>query len=206
MNGAELIPTKICRYLLDLPDQNGYVPVDDNNRPRVKLAKYLWYDEPNPLGKPLPTVEEKLSMLFDSNNPVLDTNELKALHPKLYRLYPIQYWGPSQLIAQTTLKVYVGRVIPSSGISAQIGINFEIMVNVNLENGLKTDAIAKSYAIETALISALNGVNIGGVGVMTFNRYEHIESGSTTIYDDEGVNVGRLLRMSMNWMESGEGI
>ena len=206
MNGAEQIPTKICRYLLDLPDEKGYTPIDDNDRPRVRLAKYLWYDEPNPLGKTLPTVEEKLSMLFDGEHPVLDTDELKKLHPKLYRLYPLQYWAQSQLIAQTTLKVYIGRVIPTSGMSAQIGVNFEIMVNVNLENGLKTDAIAKTYAMETALISALNGVNIGGVGVMVFNRYEHIESGSTAIYDDEGVNVGRLLRMSLNWMESDEEI
>ena len=49
LRGAEEIPAKILRYLLDLPDWKGYQPVDDNSRPRVRLAKYLYYDDANPL-------------------------------------------------------------------------------------------------------------------------------------------------------------
>ena len=39
--GAEKIPKKIVNYLLDLPDRNGYTPVDDNARPRVRQIKYI---------------------------------------------------------------------------------------------------------------------------------------------------------------------
>lgn len=88
MQGTEEIPYQILQYLLDLPDANGYVPVDDNNRPRVRLAKYLWYDGAQPLSQPLPTVQEKLSMLFDGDSPVPNTDEQKTAHPKGYRLYP----------------------------------------------------------------------------------------------------------------------
>ena len=40
-DGAELIPYQILSYLMDMEDANGYVPVDDNARPRVRLMKYL---------------------------------------------------------------------------------------------------------------------------------------------------------------------
>mgnify|MGYP003300989585 CR=1 FL=1 len=52
LKGAEEIPYKILMYLLDLPDRHGYEPVDDNSRARVRLIKYLYYDEPNPLARP----------------------------------------------------------------------------------------------------------------------------------------------------------
>ena len=113
MQGTEEIPYQIIQYLLDLPDATGYAPTDDNTRPRVRLAKYLWYDGPRPLSNPLPTAQEKLSLLFDGDNPVLNTDEQKADHPKGYRLYPQKYWGYSQLDAQTTLKCYMGRTIPA---------------------------------------------------------------------------------------------
>ena len=74
MEGAEEIPLKIIRYLLDLPDSAGYIPVDDNSRPRVRLAKYLWYEGVNPLNNPLPTPAQKLSLLFDGENPEVNTD------------------------------------------------------------------------------------------------------------------------------------
>lgn len=77
LRGAETLPHKLLTYLMDLPDANGYEPVDDNSRPRVRLAKYLWYDGANPLANPLPSVEEKRSMLFDPYNPDINTDELK---------------------------------------------------------------------------------------------------------------------------------
>ena len=75
MQGTEEIPYQIIQYLLDLPDATGYAPTNDNTRPRVRLAKYLWYDGPRPLSHPLPTAQEKLSLLFDGDNPVLNTGE-----------------------------------------------------------------------------------------------------------------------------------
>ena len=37
--GSELIPDKLIRYLMDLPDAYGYQPADDNTRPREKQMK-----------------------------------------------------------------------------------------------------------------------------------------------------------------------
>lgn len=52
--GAEEIPHKLLTYLMDLPLPDGYEPVDDNTRPRVRLMKYLWHDGAKPLGERCP--------------------------------------------------------------------------------------------------------------------------------------------------------
>ena len=201
--GAEEIPYKILMYLMDLPDRNGYEPIDDNTRPRVRLAKYIWYDGGNPLGEPLPTPSQKLSMLFDGDNPVLDTETLKAQHPQGYRLYAQTYWGQSQTQAQTTIKCHIGRVIPLSPFKAMIGLTFEIACNVNIEANTRLTAYARSYAIEQCILESLSGVNITGIGTVSFSRVDHGDNGSRPIWDS-GTNVGRELKMSMCWMESTE--
>lgn len=202
MDKAAEIPRIICRYLMDLPDANGYAPVDDNSRPRVRLAKYLWYDCQNPLGQPLPTPQEKLSMLFDGKQPDINTDVQKSEHPQGYRIYPLSYWGQSQNEAQAILKCYIGRVVPQTPFKTNIGVTFDIMVNVNYETTMGVGTLSRGYAIETSIISALNGVNITGVGTVVFDRIAHGDSGSYMICDDVGVNIGRRLNMSICWMES----
>lgn len=199
--GAEYIPYKLLMYLLDLPDKHGYEPVDDNNRPRVRLAKYLWYDGARPLSQALPTPAQKLSLLFDGEEPVLETDEQKANHPKGYRLFWQVFWGQSQTEAKTLLKCYLGRVLPVDENIAKIGIVFEILSNVNLESNTRTDAYERSYAIEQCIVEALAGVNIAGIGVVDFSRMSHTDNGSRPIADS-GTVVGRELHMSLTWAES----
>ena len=199
LDGAEEIPLKVIRYLLDLPDRNGYTPVDDNSRPRVRIAKYLWHEGANPLGQPLPTPTQKLSLLFDGDEPDINSDEQKAKHPKGYRIFPQEYWGQSELTAKVVLKVFMARTIPVSPFETKLGIAFQIMVNSNLENTTRTDAYSRAYALETSLISALNGVNIAGVGTVQFNRRAHIDNGSSPMHDN-GTHVGRYLHMSIDWM------
>lgn len=199
--GMEEIPYKLLIYLLDLPDQNGYYPVDDNSRPRVRLAKYLWYDGANPLQNPLPSADQKRSLLFDPDNPVLDTDEQKAKHPKGYRLVWQKLVGQSQVEAETEIKCYFARVISNSDYVDSIGIRFEISVNVNHETNLKTNAYERSVNIEQCIREALNGVNITGIGVVKFSRMDHIDNGSGYLYD-YGTNVGRYLHCSIDWAES----
>lgn len=201
--GEEKLPKKIVNFLLDLPDRWGYAPVDDNARPRVRLMKYLCYDGADPLAQTLPGTEEKLSIVFDGEAPILDTEEQKKKHPKGYRLYPLEYWGQAQTMAQTVLKVYIGRVIPQSAFTAAIGIYFDILCNYGHETTTRTDDYARSLNIEQCLVEALNGVNIGGAGVMSFDRSAHPDNGSRAIYD-EGTNVGRRLHMSLAWADSDE--
>ena len=198
--GADEIPLKVITYLLDLPDANGYIPMDDNARARVRLAKYLWHEGANPLSKPLPTPQEKLSLVFDGDHPDLNTDEEKAKHPKGYRLFPQVYWYPTELDAKIILKCFIGRVYAVSDYRATIGLTFEILVNSNLEATTRSDAYSRAYAVECALIEALNGVNIAGVGAISISRPSHIENGSYTLHDN-GTHVGRSLHLSIDWME-----
>ena len=199
--GMERIPYQIINYLMDMPDKNGYQPIDDNKRPRTRLAKYLWYDGANPLSNPLPTPAEKLSMLYDGEEPVLNSDEQKERHPKGYRLYPVAYWGQSELLAQTTLKVYLGRIIPIDNLSARIGLIFEIICNTNQDTTTRTDAYSRCVDIEQCILEALHGVNITGIGVVNFARMNHANNGSRPFHG-EGTVVARELHMSIDWMES----
>ena len=67
----------------------------------------------------------------------------------------------------------------------------------------RTTAYSKIYAMECALIEALHGVNIAGVGTVEFNRYSHPEAGSRA-YADEGTHISRVINMSIDWQESRE--
>lgn len=202
MAGAEEIPMKILRYLLDLPDAAGYVPADDNSRPRVRLAKYLWHEGANPLGQALPTPAEKLSLLFDGGAPELNTDEQKRRHPKGYRIFPQIYWEPVELEAQVLLKCYIGREIPVSPYLDKIGLVFEILVNANLEGTTRTDAYSRAYAVEKCLVGALHGVSIAGIGTVNYARSAHTDNGSGPLHDN-GTHVGRILYLSIDWMEGG---
>lgn len=201
--GIENIPRKIVEYLLDLPDKAGYMPADDNSRPRVRIAKYLWWDEAQPLSRPLPSPGEKLSMLFDPDTPVLNTDEQRSAHPKGYRIFPQEFMGQSQTEAQTALKIYMGRTRPLTANRAELGVFFEIISNVNLEINTRSAAYSRCYAIEQAILEALHGVNMAGVGGFNFTSAAHSDNGSRPMSDD-GTNVGRLLHMSITWMDGGD--
>ena len=204
MEPATEIPLLICRYLMDLP-MPGYTPPDNNRYPRCRLMKRLWYDEDDPLANPNPTPEQKLSILFDGHHPTLNTDEEQAQHPQGYRLYPLQWWMPSQIEAQTSLKVYMGRETPLDDFRVEIGVIFDIYVNANLETTMGVGGLSKAYAMEKDIIDALHGVNLAGVGVMNYSRHTHGDSGSQNFYDESGTNVGRRLVMSLTYMEGGGG-
>ena len=84
----------------------------------------------------------------------------------------------------------------------RIGIAFEILVNANLENTTRTDAYSRAFDIETSIVSALHGVNIAGIGIVNLARAAHIDNASSPLHDN-GTHVGRILYMSIDWMESG---
>ena len=206
LRGAENIPYQMLRYLLDLPDSSGYIPADDNERPRVRLAKYLFHDGPNPLGKRLPTPEEKLSLLFDPAHPALETDELRAAHPKGYRLFFQKIIGQSQTEAETRIRCYIGKIMSRSArdyFIDTIGIHFEISVNVNLETNTRTNAYQRSFDMEQCIREALGGVNMAGIGTISFSRTDHPDNGSGILYD-EATNVGRWLCCSVNWADGGQ--
>lgn len=202
LRGAELIPSKIIRYLLDMPDYAGYVPIDDNSRPRVRLAKYLWYDDSFPLNNPLPTPQEKLSMYFDPSNPAINTDEDKTRHPKGYRIFPQRIIGQSSIEAKTVLKIYPGRILDDTDFRSVITMNVEIWCNVNLIGNIKTNAIDRSFDIEQCIRESLAGVDISGVGTCRFSRQASSYNGSEILYTND-TQCGRILYFSTSWAEGG---
>jgi hypothetical protein len=199
--GISQIPKKIIDYLLDLPDSKGYQPTDDNSRPRVRLMKLLWYDGEKPLEQPLPTPEEKLSLVWRGEESVLNEDAQKAAHPKGYRIYGQSFWLPADFKAGSFLKVYMGRILPYSEFDAQIGLTLEFGVNYQQDNNMKTNSYSRIVDMEEALLDALHGVNIEGVGGIRFNRRDHMDNGSHPWHDD-GTNIGRTIGVSIDWSEA----
>lgn len=204
LRGAEVIPYKILTYLLDLPDAYGYEPQDDNERPRVRLAKYLWYDGANPLAQPLPTPKEKRSMLFDPDCPDINTDEDREKHPKGYRIFAQRMVVQSELTAKTILKVYPGRILDTDDFRTIIGMQAEIWCNVNYITNTRTNAYDRCFDIEQCLREAMSGVDIAGVGTIRFSRQDGSFNGSEVLYTDAELS-GRVLYFSTAWSEGGGG-
>lgn len=201
LNGAEKIPYQLIMYLLDLPDKYGYVPIDDNSRPRVRLIKYIYYDEPNPLAKPLPTPEQKLSLLYNGMNPAINTDEDKVNHPKGYRIFGQQYELQSQIEAKTILRCFMGREIPRSELKTVLGVDFEVIVQYGLDNVIKTNVYSRMYAIHQCLVEALHGVNIAGIGTVGYNKSLHGDCGMT-VYHSEGTQIYSDTFFGIDWQET----
>ena len=202
LRGAEIIPYKILMYLLDLPDAFGYVPQDNNDYPRTRLAKYLWHDTANPLSQPLPTPVEKRSMLFDPDNPDINTDEDKEKHPKGYRIFAQRMVGQSVLQAKTILKVYPGRILDTDEFRTIVGMQAEIWCNVNFITNTRTTAYDRCFDIEQCLREALSGVDIAGVGTIRFSRQDSSYNGSEVLFTDSELS-GRMLYFSTAWSEGG---
>lgn len=184
------IPKKICDYLLDAPSA-GYTPIDDNTYPRARLWKYLYYDGANPLNEPLPTIQQKMSVLFNPEQPEIPPTD------KGYRLIPQIYVKQSQDIAQTRIQVYMARTVPSNEeFKISLGVSFYIWTHYSYELNTKTDAYSRVFAIEQALIEALHGVNMAGIGTFFFSKLKHPDCGSNAVFDGN-TNVGRELTIAL---------
>ncbi|MBR5285692.1 MAG: hypothetical protein IKU30_02230 [Clostridia bacterium] len=189
LSGTEFLPRKICNYIIDAP--NGeYTPKDDNNYPRCKLWKYLYYDGAKPLNNALPTIEQKMSVVFDPDAPENPPTD------KGYRLIPQIYTKQSQTVGQTRIHVYMGRSVPSrDDLSVCIAVIFDIYTHYKYELNTKTDEYSRCFAIEQAIIEAFHGVNMDGVGTFFLSKSKHPDCGSNVIFDGD-TNVGRRLTMA----------
>jgi len=201
LKGAEEIPYHLLMYLLDLPDKNGYEPVDDNERPRVRLMKYLYYDEPNPLAMPLPTPEQKLSLVYNGGNSALDSEEDKKNHPKGYRIWGQIYTEPSELNARALLKCYMAREIPRNDYKTVLGVNFDLTLNYALDNITRTKAYSRMYAMHQCIVEALHGVNMAGIGTIHYNKTVHGDCGYT-LYHSEGTQIYSDTFLAIEWQET----
>lgn len=191
LNGAEDIPRQVVNYLLDLP-LPGYQPPASNEYPRARLMKYLFHDGTSPLDEPLPTPAQKLALVFD---PLRQTDPPDK--EKLYRVFPQAYINQTQYVGRTVLRCYMGQTIARNVHHCELSVIFELMTN-NVYEGAAGAALSKTFAMECALLEALNGVNLNGVGTFYFDRTQHPGCGSWSI-DDRGTNVGRRVILGLTW-------
>ena len=190
LSGSVDLPRKIADYLIDAP-VGSYAPPDDNAYPRCRLWKYLYYDGARPLENPLPTIQEKMSVVF---NPDLPQNPPTD---KGYRLIPQIFVRQSQEAAQTRINVYMGRTVPmNEELRIALAVTFRIWTHYTYELNTRSDEYSRAFAIEQALIEALHGVNMDGVGTFFFSKSVHPDCGSGVMYDGE-TNVGRELTIAL---------
>lgn len=192
---ADTIPYKILRYLMDLPAA-GYTPPDDNDYPRTRLKKYLWHDTPKPLSKEIPTAAQMRSILYDPGRPDAPPDTEKG-----YRIFPQSLVSQAQTQGQTILRCYMGPIFPytrnnMSAFELQATVCFEALTNVSLETNCGTDIASRTFAMTTAIVDALNGVNMDGVGSFYFDRSQDTYCGAAPI-NDETTNVGYRLFMGL---------
>lgn len=187
-----ILPKKIMDYIIDAPDGNaGYAPQDNNSYPRCRLWKYLFYDGAQPLEKALPTISEKMSVVFDPTRPENPPTD------KGYRLIPQSFVKPAQTDGQTVLRFYIGRMVPSNNeYSACVAVNFLVWTHYRYEANMQTNELSRLAGIEQALVEMLHGVNMTGVGTFFFDRRKHPECGSEPLYDGD-TNVGRRVTLAL---------
>ena len=190
LSGSVDLPRKIADYLIDAP-VGAYVPPDDNAYPRCRLWKYLYYDGARPLENPLPTIQEKMSVVF---NPDLPQNPPTD---KGYRLIPQIFVRQSQEAAQTRINVYMGRTVPmNEELRIALAVTFRIWTHYTYELNTRSDEYSRAFEIEQALIEALHGVNMDGIGTFFFSKSVHPDCGSGVMYDGE-TNVGREVTIAL---------
>lgn len=185
-----MFPRLICDYLIDAP-QGNYQPKDDNSYPRCRLWKYLYHDGAKPLNEKLPTKKEKLSVLFNPEKPEEPSTD------KGYRLIPQTFIMQAQDTAQTRIYVYLGRSVAQQDDNTySVSVVFDIFTHYTYELNTKSDEYSRSGAIVAALIEALNGVNITGIGTFSMSKRVHPDCGTKPIRDNKD-NVGTELIMGL---------
>lgn len=196
---AEQLLSKLVKYLLDLPD-TIYTPPDNNAFPRCRLNKLIYWDDADPLSKPLPTPEQKLSLVFDPERPDRPPDPNKQ-----YRIIPFAYPGQHvEYIGRTSLKIYMGYAKPVTDYQIEQAVVFEVLCNDALDGNVYRNVTSRSYDIANDIKNALHGVNMDGVGAWYFDRRQLTSCALEPIYD-KNQNVGYVLTMGLTLM-GGEAI
>lgn len=191
------VPSKIRDYLLLLPSKECPNPITTNENPRARLLKYLFYDDANPLEKDIPTIQERLNLVFDPYKP-----DKPPMGDKGYRIFTQSNVAQANIIGQTILRIVMGQMVSTNPFSATYSVNFQILSNYSIEANTRSTAILRTFNMEQAIIQALHGVNMGGVGTFMLSRSGYtsesranITTGSKPISDDQEL-IGRLLVMT----------
>lgn len=178
------IPNKVRDYLLLLPTKDCPNPIITNDNPRARLCKYIWYDDPNPLTKEMPSVSDRLNLIFNPNAP-----DKPPIPEKGFRVFTLSNIAQANIIGQTFIRIFMGAGTAVDPYTIRYQVTFHLLSNYSLEANTRTTVLSRTFAMEQAVIQALNGVNMMGVGTFMY-------SGSKPISDDQEL-IGRMLTMSV---------
>ena len=79
-----------------------------------------------------------------------------------------------------------------------VSVVFDILTHYTYELNTKADEYSRSGAIVAALIEALNGVNITGIGTFSMSKRVHPDCGTKPIRDNnENVGVELIMGLEM---------
>ena len=96
--------------------------------------------------------------------------------------------------AKTFLRIYPATIFPTNRTIGICGINFEILSHTKINH--LANYTTRVDTIMQAIISVLNGADIGGIGVMYFDRQRSSFDKSQLI--GKNPYKGKLLTMSVN--------
>lgn len=188
MAGAEQLPYILTRYIMDLP-LPGYTPPSDNQYPRARLKKLLYWDGALPLEQPLPTTEQMRSIQFDPTRPGSEPDPKRG-----YRIFGQELVSQAQAVPQSIIRVYLGnmsRVQVKNEFVFRQTVIWTVMVHYDLESNTGMTAASRSYDLAQAIIEATEGVNFGGIGGMITRQM--------TKFDDERTNTGYKIYQEIDW-------
>ena len=150
------------------------------------IWKLLKYSSPDALSKPNLTLAEKRALIYDGLGEQDD-----------FRIFRQPFLEDSFQDAVAQLRIYSTQIVPSDNITGVVDICFEILSHnkiITLDGG----QYSRLELIAQRIIQSLNGVEIGGVGLMFFNQRGHYSDRvSMNLYNNRNY-VGYKLIMSVH--------
>ena len=164
------ISYRIIEYLMTSPDAEI-------------IWKLLKYDDADAYSRPNLTLEEKSKLIYNG----------EAVLSK-YNVFFDYMMDDAEDQMKTLLRIYPAEVYPTTRVTGICTVNLEVFTHSKI-NHLSNYTTRVDVIIQT-LLKVLNGVDVGGVGVLFFDnqgsRYDKIQTIGQKPYK------GKLLKMSVN--------
>ena len=164
------ISYRIIEYLMTSPDAEI-------------IWKLLKYDDADAYSRPNLTLDEKSKLIYNG----------EAVLSK-YNVFFDYMMDDAEDQMKTLLRIYPAEVYPTTRVTGICTVNLEVFTHSKI-NHLSNYTTRVDVIIQT-LLKVLNGVDVGGIGVLFFDnqgsRYDRIQTIGQKPYK------GKLLKMSVN--------
>ena len=147
------------------------------------IWKLLKYDDADAYSRPNLTLEEKSKLIYNG-----------AAVLSKYNVFFDYMMDDAEDQMKTLLRIYPAEVYPTTRVTGICTVNLEVFTHSKI-NHLSNYTTRVDVIIQT-LLKVLNGVDVGGIGVLFFDnqgsRYDKIQTIGQKPYK------GKLLKMSVN--------